>query len=139
MSLLEAWGRIAGPGVIAQLRQLAGALTGPRVVHVNSTRVGGGVAEGGADDVRPEPGRESGRGSEPVESLPRREQGVLDRVRGVGMGPGQDDRGTQCGREVGFHEGRERPAVAVDRGSDEPVGREILTGHGLQDDLHASR
>ena len=45
MSLLEAWGRIAGPGVIAQLRQLAGALTGARVVHVNSTRVGGGVAE----------------------------------------------------------------------------------------------
>jgi len=36
---------IVGPNVIYQLKQLARDLIGARVVHVNSTRVGGGVAE----------------------------------------------------------------------------------------------
>jgi trehalose synthase len=45
MSLLEDYARVAGTDVIAHLRQLAAPLAGARVVHVNSTRVGGGVAE----------------------------------------------------------------------------------------------
>jgi trehalose synthase len=45
MSMLEDYARVAGPDVIAQLRQLAVHLVGAKVVHVNSTRVGGGVAE----------------------------------------------------------------------------------------------
>jgi trehalose synthase len=45
MSLLEDYERVAGTDVIAQLRQLAAPLAGARVVHVNSTRSGGGVAE----------------------------------------------------------------------------------------------
>jgi trehalose synthase len=36
---------IVGPAVLTQLEQLAGDLSGLRVVHVNSTRKGGGVAE----------------------------------------------------------------------------------------------
>ncbi len=36
---------VVGPVAIAQLRQLAGELSGATVVHVNSTREGGGVAE----------------------------------------------------------------------------------------------
>lgn len=36
---------VAGAAAIGQLRQLASALRGKRVVHVNSTRSGGGVAE----------------------------------------------------------------------------------------------
>jgi trehalose synthase len=36
---------VVGLNAISQLRQLADDLTGARVVHVNSTRVGGGVAE----------------------------------------------------------------------------------------------
>jgi len=45
MSLLEGYASVAGADVIAQLRQLAAPLQGMRVVHVNSTRTGGGVAE----------------------------------------------------------------------------------------------
>jgi len=36
---------VAGEVAVSQLRQLANSLTGARVVHVNSTREGGGVAE----------------------------------------------------------------------------------------------
>ncbi len=43
--LLESYATIAGVDVVEHLRQLAGPLKGLRVVHVNSTRVGGGVAE----------------------------------------------------------------------------------------------
>jgi trehalose synthase len=43
--LLEAYAEVAGRQVISQLRQLAEHLKGMKVVHVNSTRVGGGVAE----------------------------------------------------------------------------------------------
>jgi trehalose synthase len=42
---LEDYQRIVGPEVIEQLFQLAEPLKGLKVVHVNSTRVGGGVAE----------------------------------------------------------------------------------------------
>jgi len=45
MSLLDAYAEVVGDDVILQLRQLAASLSGARVVHVNSTRVGGGVAE----------------------------------------------------------------------------------------------
>ncbi len=44
-SLLESYAAIAGPDVVDHLRQLAKSLHGAKVVHVNSTRVGGGVAE----------------------------------------------------------------------------------------------
>jgi trehalose synthase len=43
--LLEDYGRAAGDGAVDQLRQLAKPLRGRRIVHVNSTRSGGGVAE----------------------------------------------------------------------------------------------
>ena len=36
---------VVGRAILDQLHQLASSLTGMRVVHVNSTRVGGGVAE----------------------------------------------------------------------------------------------
>ncbi|MBT0653439.1 glycosyltransferase [Geomobilimonas luticola] len=42
---LEAYEGIVGTAVIRQLRQLGDKLAGKRVVHVNSTREGGGVAE----------------------------------------------------------------------------------------------
>ena len=42
---LEKYAAICGPDVIDQLRQLVAPLKGARVVHVNSTRKGGGVAE----------------------------------------------------------------------------------------------
>jgi trehalose synthase len=42
---LEQYTEITGAAAIAQLRQLAVPLAGCRVVHVNSTRSGGGVAE----------------------------------------------------------------------------------------------
>ena len=42
---LSAYAGITGDGVIDQLQQLSKPLRGKRVVHVNSTRVGGGVAE----------------------------------------------------------------------------------------------
>ncbi len=45
MSLLESYAAVTGDDVIDHLRQLGTLLKGIRVVHVNSTRVGGGVAE----------------------------------------------------------------------------------------------
>src|SRR5690606_21996091 len=45
MSLLEEYSRVTGADVITHLRQLAAPLQGMKVVHVNSTRSGGGVAE----------------------------------------------------------------------------------------------
>jgi trehalose synthase len=42
---LQSYADAAGPEVIDHLRQLARSLKGARVVHVNSTPVGGGVAE----------------------------------------------------------------------------------------------
>ncbi len=44
-SILDKYATIAGPDVIDQLHQLVRPLKGIRVVHVNSTRAGGGVAE----------------------------------------------------------------------------------------------
>jgi len=43
--LLDAYAEVAGEDVIDHLNQLSRALQGLRVVHVNSTRTGGGVAE----------------------------------------------------------------------------------------------
>ncbi|HHP7230682.1 MAG TPA: glycosyltransferase [Xenococcaceae cyanobacterium] len=45
MNILETYAQIAGEEVIDQLRQLAKSLQGTNIVHVNSTAVGGGVAE----------------------------------------------------------------------------------------------
>ncbi len=45
MSLLDDYAQITGNDVIAHLRQLATPFSGAKVVHVNSTRMGGGVAE----------------------------------------------------------------------------------------------
>jgi len=42
---LEEYSRIVGEDVIDQIHQLARVLKGARVIHVNSTREGGGVAE----------------------------------------------------------------------------------------------
>lgn len=44
-NLLDAYAEVAGADVIDQLRQLAAPLRGKKIVHVNSTRTGGGVAE----------------------------------------------------------------------------------------------
>ncbi len=44
-SLLDSYAALAGADVIRHLQQLAAPLKGARVVHVNSTRSGGGVAE----------------------------------------------------------------------------------------------
>jgi trehalose synthase len=44
-TMLEQYAKIVGEDVVDHLRQLAKALEGARVVHVNSTREGGGVAE----------------------------------------------------------------------------------------------
>ncbi len=43
--LLEAYAAVAGRDAISQLEQLTRPLKGMKVVHVNSTKVGGGVAE----------------------------------------------------------------------------------------------
>ncbi|MEW6364741.1 MAG: glycosyltransferase [Acidobacteriota bacterium] len=43
--LLEKYGEVTGRDVIDHLQQLAVPLNGKKVVHVNSTRLGGGVAE----------------------------------------------------------------------------------------------
>jgi trehalose synthase len=45
MSSIEDYAAIVGDDVISHLRQLAAPLKGMKVVHVNSTRLGGGVAE----------------------------------------------------------------------------------------------
>ncbi len=45
LGLLESYAAVAGREVIHHLQQLAEPLKGARVVHVNSTREGGGVAE----------------------------------------------------------------------------------------------
>ncbi len=45
MSQLDDYQRFVGPQVIEELRILADRLKGKRVVHVNSTAIGGGVAE----------------------------------------------------------------------------------------------
>ena len=45
LDLLAQYADTAGSSVVDHLRQLAAPLKGLRVVHVNSTRVGGGVAE----------------------------------------------------------------------------------------------
>ncbi|MDY6952527.1 MAG: glycosyltransferase [Thermodesulfobacteriota bacterium] len=45
MQILKAYATVAGEDVTNQLGQLAQRLQGLRVVHVNSTRLGGGVAE----------------------------------------------------------------------------------------------
>lgn len=45
MSLLDDYAAVAGEDVIDHLRQLAAPLRGATLVHVNSTRAGGGVAE----------------------------------------------------------------------------------------------
>ncbi len=44
-AMLDEYAAIVGNAVIDHLRQLAEPLKGMRVVHVNSTREGGGVAE----------------------------------------------------------------------------------------------
>jgi trehalose synthase len=44
-SALDRYSEICGPDVIDQLRQLVVPLKGAKVIHVNSTRKGGGVAE----------------------------------------------------------------------------------------------
>ncbi len=43
--LLEAYARVAGQDAVDQLQQLSDPMRGAKFVHVNSTRVGGGVAE----------------------------------------------------------------------------------------------
>jgi trehalose synthase len=43
--LLESYAKVTGEDVIGHLRQLSERLQGCKVVHVNSTRLGGGVAE----------------------------------------------------------------------------------------------
>ncbi len=43
--MLDEYAQVAGKDAIAHLRQLTEPLSGLRLVHVNSTRVGGGVAE----------------------------------------------------------------------------------------------
>lgn len=45
MSMLDSYADVVGSEVITHLRQLAAPLCGAKVVHVNSTRTGGGVAE----------------------------------------------------------------------------------------------
>ena len=45
MSLLERYEEVVGRQEIDRLRRLAARLKGKRIVHVNSTKLGGGVAE----------------------------------------------------------------------------------------------
>jgi trehalose synthase len=45
MRLLDRYEEVVGHQEVERLRQLAGGLAGKRIVHVNSTRSGGGVAE----------------------------------------------------------------------------------------------
>lgn len=44
-TILDQYAKVAGDDVVDRLRQLAAPLRGMKVVHVNSTREGGGVAE----------------------------------------------------------------------------------------------
>lgn len=44
-TMLDRYARVVGDQVISHLQQLARPLKGRRIVHVNSTKVGGGVAE----------------------------------------------------------------------------------------------
>ena len=44
-NMLADYAAVAGEDVVQHLQQLAKPLQGKRVIHVNSTRVGGGVAE----------------------------------------------------------------------------------------------
>ncbi|MBD3299211.1 MAG: glycosyltransferase [candidate division Zixibacteria bacterium] len=44
-SMLDRYAEVAGPEAVAGLHQMASRFDGQRVVHVNSTRTGGGVAE----------------------------------------------------------------------------------------------
>ena len=44
-SLLEQYTKIVGKGVIDHLRQLSAPLKGMKILHINSTKEGGGVAE----------------------------------------------------------------------------------------------
>ena len=43
--ILNDYRAVVGDNAVSQLRQLAGDLAGAKVVHVNSTKSGGGVAE----------------------------------------------------------------------------------------------
>jgi trehalose synthase len=45
MKLLDRYEEVVGPQEVQRLRQLALGLVGKRIVHVNSTKTGGGVAE----------------------------------------------------------------------------------------------
>lgn len=45
MRLLDRYEEVVGHQEVQRLRQLASRLEGKRIVHVNSTRLGGGVAE----------------------------------------------------------------------------------------------
>src|SRR6202451_4890964 len=45
MQLLDRYEEVVGHHEVERLRRLASRLAGRRVVHANSTRVGGGVAE----------------------------------------------------------------------------------------------
>ena len=45
MRLLDRYEEIVGHQEVERLRRLAERLAGKRIVHVNSTRIGGGVAE----------------------------------------------------------------------------------------------
>ena len=45
ISILDQYAEVAGHDVIEHLKQLAKPLKGLRLLHVNSTRLGGGVAE----------------------------------------------------------------------------------------------
>ncbi len=44
-NLLDEYAKVAGENVVDHLRQLSAPLAGMKVVHVNSTKLGGGVAE----------------------------------------------------------------------------------------------
>lgn len=44
-NLLDSYAAVTGADIVDQLRQLAAPLHGMKIIHVNSTRVGGGVAE----------------------------------------------------------------------------------------------
>lgn len=45
MNILETYAQVAGEEVVTHLRQLAAPLMGKKIIHINSTAIGGGVAE----------------------------------------------------------------------------------------------